>query len=121
MPCLSHNVKEIEILDFCDSLNWFKLIEFFLQNGKSLERIKITHKRQKKVNLEKFYALHEVQLASEAVSVSIASKSASAKKEPIQLVYGKCGPTVQTKTGKTKIRIRRSVRYSSSFHVLVLS
>lgn len=109
VPCLSHNVKEIEILEFCDSPNWFELIKFFLQNGKSLERIKVTHKGQK-VKLEKFYALQEVQVAPEAVSVSIASKSVSAKKESIQLVYGKCGWSVQTKTSKTKIRIRRSVR-----------
>ncbi|KAH6772847.1 hypothetical protein C2S52_004321 [Perilla frutescens var. hirtella] len=106
---LSHNLKEIEIGASHEVLNSVELIKFFLQNGKSLERIKFVQK-YKKVNPEKFYALHEVQLASEAVSVYVTSISASGKREFFEFIYGKCGVSVQTKTSKMKIRIRRSMR-----------
>ncbi|KAL1562085.1 F-box/LRR-repeat protein-like protein [Salvia divinorum] len=112
VPCLSHNLKEIEIAVCRDPVNFLELIKFFLQNGKSLEKINITQKEQR-LNPEKFYALHEVQLASEAVSVSISSASPSGRKELIKLVYGKCGLSVVTKTGKSNIRIRRSIRIAA--------
>lgn len=113
VPCLSRNLKEIEIVACRDPVNFSELIKFFLQNGKSLEKINITQKEQR-LNLERFYALHEVQLASEAVSVSISSASASGRKELIKLVYGKSGLSVVTESGISKIRLRRSIRYRSS-------
>lgn len=118
VPCLSHKLKEIEIVVCGDTVNVLELIKFFLQNGKSFERIKFTQKQQK-VDPESFYALREVRLVSEAVSVSIASTSAAGRKELIQLIYGKCGLRVQTKTGKSRIRMRRSIRYDSYFITLV--
>ncbi|XP_047949433.1 uncharacterized protein LOC125195307 [Salvia hispanica] len=112
VPCLSRNLKEIEIVACRDPVNFTELIKFFLQNGKSLEKINITQKEQR-LNLERFYALNEVQLASEAVSVSIGSASACGRKELIKLVYGKCGLSVVTETGISKIRLRRSIRIAA--------
>lgn len=123
VPCLSRKLKEIEvdIVAYFDMPALLELIKFFLQNGKALERIKIIQRKKYKVRPDKFYALHEVQLASEAVSVSVASTSASGKMEFMHLVYEKCGVSVQTRARKVKIRIRRSVRYDSYFFVLVLA
>lgn len=122
VPCLSRNLKEIEVEIFAhyDMPESLELIKFFLQNGKALKRMKIIQSKQK-ASPDKFYALHEVRLASEAVSVSVASTSASGKMEFMHLVFEKCGVSIQTQTRKVKIRLRRSVRYNSYFFVLVLT
>ncbi|XP_042066106.1 putative F-box/FBD/LRR-repeat protein At4g03220 isoform X2 [Salvia splendens] len=113
VPCLSHNLKEIEIVGCCrDPVNFSELIKFFLQNGKSVEKINITQ-MEERLNLERFYGLHEVQLAAEAVSVSISSASACGRKELIKLVYGKWGLSVVTETGISKIRLRKSIRIAA--------
>lgn len=85
-----------------------EVIKFFLQNAKSLEKIKIIQKKE--VDEQKFYALQAVPLASEAVSVSFVSRSASGEKELLQFVYKKCRvglwKWIQEKKSKSSVRMR---------------
>ncbi|KAI3444814.1 hypothetical protein Pfo_001479 [Paulownia fortunei] len=102
VSCLSHHLKEIEITTKSyDSTYTLEFIKFFLQNGKSLEKMKIMQKKRK-VNSKKLYALQAVQLASKAISVSVISISASGKRDLLQFVYRKCGVSVRKQSQKLK-------------------
>ncbi|KAL1535795.1 F-box/LRR-repeat protein-like protein isoform X3 [Salvia divinorum] len=87
---ISHKLKEIEIFTSGDLVNLLELIKFFLENGKSLEKINITQKEEM-LDPEELYTLHQVQLACESVSISIGLASASGTIKMFEFSFWKCG------------------------------
>ncbi|XP_047955600.1 F-box/LRR-repeat protein At4g14103-like [Salvia hispanica] len=90
VPMISHKLKEIEIFTGGDLKNLIELIRFFLENGKSLEKINITQK-EAMLDPEEFYSLHNVELACESVSISIGLASASGTIKMVDFSFWKCG------------------------------
>ncbi|XP_042027448.1 F-box/LRR-repeat protein At4g14103-like [Salvia splendens] len=87
---ISHKLKEIEIFTGGNLENLLELIRFFLENGKSLEKINITQKKET-LAPEKFYTLHNIQLACELVSISVGLAYASGTIKMFDLLFWKCG------------------------------
>ncbi|XP_042030556.1 putative F-box/LRR-repeat protein At3g59170 isoform X1 [Salvia splendens] len=89
-PMISHKLKEIEIFTGGDLKNLIELIRFFLENGKSLEKINITQKEEM-LDPKEFYTLHNVQVACLSVSISIGLASASGTIKMFDFSFWKCG------------------------------
>ncbi|XP_047955599.1 F-box/LRR-repeat protein At1g55660-like isoform X2 [Salvia hispanica] len=89
-PMISHKLKEIDIFTGGDLKNLIELIRFFLENGKSLEKINITPKGEM-LDPKEFYTLHNFQLACESVSISVGLASASGTINMFDLLVWKCG------------------------------
>ncbi|XP_042029153.1 F-box/LRR-repeat protein At4g14103-like [Salvia splendens] len=89
-PIISHKLNEIEIFTACGLENLVELIRFFVENGKSLEKINITQEEEM-LDLEEFYTLHDAELACESVSISIGLASASGTIKMFDFSFWKCG------------------------------
>ncbi|KAL8495699.1 hypothetical protein ACS0TY_019714 [Phlomoides rotata] len=114
VPCLSNRLQIIEISDFHDEPYPFELVKFFLQNGKSLEKLRILQKKQSLMNPMIVYVMHTIPLASETVSVDVVTVSDTGKARLLQYVYEECEASAGNRTKYLRLKpARRSPRIAA--------